>query len=415
MEEPKLAFGIDETHLSTSILCVKTHSISQYKLGDFPLLVQLLLKVKAAASFANCDTEAINKTIADRIVVSCKNLCDSSNAHLFMVDVFQGGGGFAINSNVNEAIRAVDAMINADPTPLVIDDINRCQSSTDVCATALRLALHLSVCSLAEEISLLMASLDNFVTEHKDVTTLARTCWQDALPIKLMDRFLGINDTLNYSRTRLLACRDELLFIPLGSTVLGTGFGASDHYRKSVIEHLAKETNLPIKMQPNPMAMAQNFADLSSLASEIKTLCQNIIRLGLDLRLLNSGPKGGLSELTLPKVMQGSSFFAHKFNPTIIETAIQGSVFAHSLLGSIDMYRIMPEIDLNVFEWAAGMNITLALEMLCPSIRRLNHNAIVGMTANHARCFELSQFAHPTRGSHERTMHSNDLRVATTA
>src|SRR5579871_848884 len=384
---------VPEDFFRQSTICKNTHSISRFSLSDFPDVVKYLLLVKKAAAIANADCGHLDAKNGERIARACQVLMEHCQSEAFMVDALQGGGGFAINGNINEAIRMQDAQ--AHPSPLDIKDINRSQSSADVCATALRLGLRNLALKLHKALSLLVRMLANFSHNFGNTKTLSRTCWQDALSISFHDRFLGIAHGFDISSDELWQRAQNLLMVPLGTTVIGTGAQASLIYQERVLVRLSEFLDQPVYRSKNAITSAQNFPDIALLANTVKMIAESVIRFGLDLRLLSSGPRGGLNEIVLPKVVQSSSFFPNKFNPTIVETAIQGAVFPTVMANQVDIFLIMPQIDLNIFEWPAGIQLYLGMETLTASIDCLSLRAIQGMEANIKRCRELSEFAHP--------------------
>ncbi|HXW53206.1 MAG TPA: lyase family protein, partial [Myxococcota bacterium] len=301
MAEPTLNHQ-PEAAFKQSLLCKETHSISRFFLRDFGELVCYLLRVKQAAARANADSGHITDAQAQAIFSACANLQKSSDSEIFMVDVLQGGGGFAINGNINEAILFELARFDTR-TPITIKDINKSQSSADVCASALRLSLYHMCQNLERAIDELTSEIGHFVEQWGSIKTLARTCWQDALVISMGERFSGIVHGFSLCYQEVSDKMQNLLYLPLGTTVLGTAAGATSSYRELVLLHLSEILDRKILPTANAVSSAQNFPDLALLANAIKLVAENLIRFGLDLRLLNSGPRGGLSEIALPRIM----------------------------------------------------------------------------------------------------------------
>lgn len=378
---------------SSSKHCVLTHTISSFSLSDFPHIVSTLLTIKKSAAHANYDCGSLSNEKYLRIAHACDALqMHHDDKSIFMVDVLQGGGGFAINSNINEAIIAKDSLKISKP--LMYSDINKSQSSQDVCATALRLCLYTLGKKIENSLKTLTKSLNDFITNYGRTPTLARTCWQDALPITIADRFSGITEGFCIVIDDLRRSLENLSCIPMGTTVLGLHHGSSLQFQDRVLIHLSNNFDRLLRRQNNSASYAQNFPDIALVANSIKLICETIVRFGLDLRLQNSGPRGGLGEISLPNIMPSSSFFKDKFNPTIVETAIQGAIFADTMASSISIYRRFSEIDLNVFEWASGIKLLMGMQVLFSSIVRLNDHAIVGMSVNESNCRRLATYFH---------------------
>lgn len=108
-----------------------------------------------------------------------------------------------------------------------------------------------------------------------------------------------------------------------------------------------------------------------------------------DLRLLSSGPKTGLSEITLPAMQNGSSIMPGKVNPVILEVVSQ---VAFNIIGNdftITMAAEAGQLELNAFEPVLFYNLFESMETLQNAITTLIDNCILGITANEERCKEL--------------------------
>jgi aspartate ammonia-lyase len=122
-------------------------------------------------------------------------------------------------------------------------------------------------------------------------------------------------------------------------------------------------------------------------------LAEVLIKIARDLRLLSSGPDGGFGEIILPAVMEGSSFYPGKINPVVPETLIQ---CCFQVLGCERSARLAlenGELNLNVFEGAAAINIMDAMEMLTRAIPTFSGSCLAGITANKTRCRQLASLA----------------------
>ena len=102
---------------------------------------------------------------------------------------------------------------------------------------------------------------------------------------------------------------------------------------------------------------------------------------------------GGFGEIILPAVQEGSSIFPGKINPVIPETMIQG---CFQVLGCERATRLAlehGELNLNVFEGVAAVNIFDAIEMMDRSIALFAERCVSGIVANKKRCRELASRA----------------------
>jgi aspartate ammonia-lyase len=378
-----------------TVRSMRNLSFSGRALGLYPHYVNALAIVKKAAARANRDAGVIDAKIADAIETACDEILRSEDRSNFLVDVLAGGGGIAVNMNVNEVIAnlANDALGGARGSYSPVDPklhVNASQSTADVCHTAARIAIIKMWLYLYRVLSSCLSVTRSAAEEFRDIRTLARTCLQDASVTSLGEMFGGYGAALERRVTELDRAVGLLHKVNLGGTVLGDGSGAPQAYRRSVIKHLNQLTELRLELRENLFDAAQNCDDLGAVAAQLGLLAEFLIKYAQDLRLLASGPEGGFGEITLPAVMEGSSFYPGKINPVVPETLLQ---CCFQVLGCERAARLAlerGELNLNVFEGAAAINIMDAMEMLTRAVANFTSSCLAKIAPNKPRCEELA-------------------------
>jgi len=370
-------------------------SFSGRTLGDYPAMVRGLAMVKCAAARANLDAGVINARVARAIEHACRAIVAGDYRDDLIADPLGGGGSIGINQNINEVIanlaslhlggaRGIDAKV--DPKT----HVNASQSTADACATAARIAI-------LEQASVLEKTLTDCVRayrvkarELRRVITSARTCLQDAQPTSLGEFLSGHAAALERRGAELSRSVRELRRVNLGGTVIGSGNGAPAAYRRAIVRRLREVTGLDLVARGNLFDAAQNIDDLGAVAAALGMLAEVLIKLAQDLRLLASGPEGGFGEITLPAVQEGSSFFPGKINPVVPETMLQCcfQVLGHERAARLALER--GELNLNVFEGAAAINLLDAIAILSRATALFTSRCIIGIRANEERCRELA-------------------------
>ena len=105
-------------------------------------------------------------------------------------------------------------------------------------------------------------------------------------------------------------------------------------------------------------------------------------KIGNDIRLLASGPRAGLGELSLPKNEPGSSIMPGKINPTQIEALtmvciqIMGNHTAVSIAGS------QGQFELNAYKPLIVYNILQSINLLSDAMISFNKKCLHGIKAN---------------------------------
>ena len=332
------------------------------RLADYPELVRALAQVKRAAARANRAAGVLPPREAAAIEAACEALESGLHAEALAVDPLAGGGGVALNMNANEVIAGLArrAGVPLDPKR----HVNASQSSADVCQTAHRLAVLERGSALAAALADLVAALREQAAAGRDLPTIARTCLRDGIATNAGALFAAHAEALARRSDALALAVDALRAVSLGGTVIGSGEGAPAAYREVVLVELAATSGRALTRRPSLEDAAQNADDLGAVAAELAALARAGIKLGADLRLLASGPATGFGELELPPVIEGSSFFAGKSNPVVPETLLHCCFQVLGCERAAQLAVERGELQLNVFEAVAAVNVLDAMAML---------------------------------------------------
>ena len=246
----------------------------------------------------------------------------------FCTDALQGGAGTSTNMNVNEVIANKALVLSGNMKGRYdiihpINDVNHSQSTNDVYPTALRISCIGLVRQLSDELAKLQESLQHKEQEYNMITKIGRTQLMDALPITLGQEFGAYSQAIGRDRWRIYKVEERLRQVNLGGTAVGTGDNTHRRYGFTVVDALRDITGYGLATAEYPMDLTQNndvFVEISGL---LKSCAVNLNKICNDLRLMNSGPKGGLSEIRLDELQAGSSIMPGKVNPVIPEMVTQ--------------------------------------------------------------------------------------------
>jgi aspartate ammonia-lyase len=378
-----------------TVRAIQNLSFSGKALGQYPTYIKSLAEVKKAAVLTNIETSNVDERLGSFIADACDQLIAGSHLEQFPVDIFHGGGGIGTNMNINEVIANISNEMaggkRGEYKPIHPTDlVNMSQSTSDVCHTAMRLAILSSFEVLEITLKKVKQTLEHLSRHLMEVSTISRTCLQDGMKVQLGDTFSGYATVFSRRYESLKTAVLELKSVNLGGTVIGSGIGASSAYRDQVIKSLTSVTGRQLQRRENLYDAAQNIDDLANVSNQLALLATCLIKIGKDLRLLSSGPEAGLFEITLPAVMAGSSFFPGKLNPIIPETLIQSCFQVLGCDRVVQATLEHGELDLNIFEGAAGGNILDAMKMLGQSLILFTEKCLDGIEANKERCEEYS-------------------------
>jgi len=371
-------------------------AVENFSLARYPVRIELIkaiAEVKKACALTHRQLENLEPEKADAIVSACDEIIQGKHNDAFITDALQGGAGTSTNMNVNEVIANLASIKLGGQTgeeSLVspLDDVNRGQSTNDVYPTALRIASIYLVRSLADALAKLQESLQKKEQEFAGVLKLGRTQMMDAAPVSLGSTFGAWAQAIARDRWRIYKVEERLRQINLGGTAIGTGAAADRKYTYRVAEVLREITGLGLARAEYPMDLTQNndvFVETSGL---LKGCAVNLLKISGDLRLLNSGPKGGFGEITLEARQVGSSIMPGKVNPVIPEAVAQCAMKTIANDSAITMAASNGQLELNAFLPLIADCMLESLTILKNAVNTLRTKCIETVKANTERCLQ---------------------------
>jgi aspartate ammonia-lyase len=371
---------------------VENFPISGLRAPDDLILATILIK-KAAAE-TNAVLGRLDREIASAIRAAADDILGGKLRDQFVVDVYQAGAGTSHNMNANEVLANRAGEILGEPKGTYRrvhpnDHVNMGQSTNDVYPTATRLALLLGAAPLVAAAEALGVSLAHQAAAFAHVLKTGRTHLQDAVPITLGQEFSGYAACVSRGAEDVAAASAQLLELNIGATAVGTGLNAGDEYRRLIVEHLARYTNLPLKPAANLFRVTQSMGDVLAYSSAMRRLAVETGKVASDLRLLSMGPRAGLSEIALPAVQPGSSIMPGKVNPSVPEMVNQVCFQVMGCDATVAIACEAGQLELNVMMPVIAWNALHASKILREALKVFRLRCVDGITADEARAREL--------------------------
>ena len=356
-------------------------------------LVYAMVKVKKAAAITYRKLKVREEGIYESVIKACDQVLSGEADEAFTTQALQGGAGTSTNMNVNEVLANLALNIQGYPFGSYeiihpLDDINRGQSTNDVYPTALRIAAIGALRQLSQECAALQTALQEKENEFDHIKKLGRTELMDAVPITLGQEFGAYAQAIARDRWRIYKVEERLRQINLGGTAVGVATNASRSYRFQVLEELRKLTDIGLAGAEYPMDITQNndvFVEVSGL---LKALAVNLMKISGDLRLMNSGPYGGIGEIKLKPQQQGSTIMPGKVNPVIPEMVTQCAMRVMANDTGIAIAAAHGEFELNAFLPFIADSLLESLQLLKASVGIFREQCICEITVNEKRCQE---------------------------
>ncbi|WP_313618262.1 aspartate ammonia-lyase [Agrobacterium sp.] len=368
---------------------VDNFQITGTPIGRYPYLIRGLAYVKEAAALANHELGLLDKDRLNAIVAACREIRDGALHDQFVVDVIQGGAGTSTNMNANEVIanRALEILNHqkGDYSQLHPNDhVNLSQSTNDAYPTAINVGLIEAIDDLSDAMRVLQQAFERKAQEFHSILKVGRTQLQDAVPMTLGQEFRTFAVMLGEDRARLIESAALLHEINLGATAIGTGLNAPAGYAARACEHLSELTGRPLVTAADLIEATQDPGAFVHLSGVLKRIAVKLSKTCNDLRLLSSGPRAGIGEITLPAVQAGSSIMPGKVNPVIPEVVNQ---VAFSVIGNditITMAAEGGQLQLNAFEPIIVRSLSDSISHLSAACRTLAERCVDGIVANPA-------------------------------
>jgi aspartate ammonia-lyase len=361
-----------------------------------PEFIRNLAQIKKAAAFANHEAGPLGYRRMQAIVHACDDVIAGSLDDQFIVDPIQGGAGTSANMNANEVIanRAIEYLGGKKGDYSIVhpnDHVNMAQSTNDVFPTAGKLTAMDLIFPLLEKLDKLNGALSEKAEEMKGIIKIGRTQLQDAVPETLGQTFGSYASMVRRTAGRIKNSEKELCSLNLGGTAIGTGINTTPVYRSRVIPILANLKKLPLTAAADQMDATQNLDCFVAVSGALKSCAVGISKMCSDLRLLSSGPRGGIGELALPAMQNGSSIMPGKVNPVIPEVVTQVCFAVIGNDASITMAAEAGQMELNAFEPVLFDRLFDSIEEMTNAVSTLTSNCIVGIKANRERCLAILQ------------------------
>ncbi len=354
--------------------------------------------IKKAAALANMKVGNLDKKIGNAIVGAADDVIQGRYRDQFILDVFQAGAGTPFNMNTNEVIANVAIKkLGGKPGDYHIvhpnNHVNMAQSSNDVIPTAIRVSVLLTLPALIKELEGIILAFQGKAKEYDGIIKTGRTHLEDAVPIRYGQVFDGYGYSLKRCIDRIESAEKNMLELGIGGTAIGTGINTHPDFKKNVISELRKLTGREF-FQGNSVALSWSMAGFVEMSNSFRMLAIELNKISNDLRLLNSGPKAGISEIILPEVEPGSSIMPGKINPSIPEAV---NMVCFQVMGNDHAVAIAAEagqLELNVMTPLIAFDLLWSIELLTNTIRMLREKCVSGIIVDEKRCKELLEESH---------------------
>jgi len=373
-------------------------SLANFRIGDERMpteIIRALGILKLAAARTNADLGVLPEPTSELIGRASQEVIDGHLDEHFPLVVWQTGSGTQTNMNANEVIanRAIELAggeIGSKDPVHPNDHVNRGQSSNDTFPTAMHIAaaeriVHGLLPSMRHLRDVLAAKADEF----SDIVKIGRTHLMDAVPLTLGQEFSAYAYQIGKDIERIESTLPDLYELAIGGTAVGTGLNTHPEFASRAAAAIAEITGLPFVSAPNFFEALAAHDAVVQTSGALKTTAVSLMKIANDIRLLGSGPRTGLGEITLPANEPGSSIMPGKVNPTQVEalTMVAAQVIGNDV--AIAVGGSSGQLELNVFKPMMIYNLLQSIRLLGDACRSFADNCVAGIEPNRHRIKEL--------------------------
>ncbi len=363
-------------------------SLQNFKIGGHRFsraVIQAFGTVKKAAALTNLELGKLDETKTRLITRACDEVISGQLDDHFPLVVWQTGSGTQSNMNANEVIsnRAIELSGGVIGSKVPIhpnDDVNKSQSSNDVFPTVMHVAAAVQIhTELLPAVAQLSATFWAKSKEYADVVKIGRTHLMDATPLTLGQELSGYASQLDFAREHIATTMQTLYELALGGSAVGTGLNTHPKYAEKVAAQIAQLTGLPFRTAPNKFAALAAHDAIVLTHGALKTLAVACMKIANDVRLLASGPRCGIGEITIPENEPGSSIMPGKVNPTQCEamTMVAAQVMGNDV--TIGIAGSNGHFELNVLKPVIIHDMLESVKLLTDTCKSFDENCARGI------------------------------------
>jgi fumarate hydratase class II len=366
-------------------------SLQNFKIGNdiMPIeIIHAMAIIKLSCAKANLKQKSISSKIANAIVQSANTVLSGKYDNQFPLSVWQTGSGTQTNMNVNEVIanlanKKLGKALGSNNPVHPNDHVNMSQSTNDSFPTAINIAAAIQTnVNLVSALKKIEVTLNSQAKKWNKIIKIGRTHLQDATPLSLGQEFSGYAAQIKSNLKRINTSASGLLALAQGGTAVGTGLNTKKNFDKLVATEISKHTKIKFKAAENKFQALASHDSILELSGALNVLATDLFKIANDIRLLASGPRSGLGELSLPENEPGSSIMPGKVNPTQSEALTMACLQVMGMHNSITMACSQGHFELNAFKPLIALNIIKSIQLLYTGMNNFNDKCLKGIKPN---------------------------------
>ena len=366
-------------------------SLENFKIGNdiMPIeIIHAMAIIKLSCAKVNLKQKSIAPKIANAIVQSANTVLTGKYNDQFPLSVWQTGSGTQTNMNVNEVIanlanKKLGKSLGSNNPVHPNDHVNMSQSTNDSFPSAINIAAALQLkTNMEPALKKMETTLKLQAKKWSKIIKIGRTHLQDATPLSLGQEFSGYAAQITSNIRRINTAASGLLALAQGGTAVGTGLNTKKNFDKLVATEISKVTKMKFKSADNKFQALAAHDSILEVSGALNVLATDLFKIANDIRLLASGPRSGLGELSLPENEPGSSIMPGKVNPTQSEALTMACLQVMGFHNTLSMACSQGHFELNAFKPLIALNIIKSIQLLHSGMNNFNDKCLKGIKPN---------------------------------
>ena len=362
-----------------------------FDIGDFlvrPVLIKSIAIIKKAAAIVHGKEKQILPRVSKAIIKASNEVISNKLDDHFPLKVWQTGSGTQTNMNVNEVIanlanKKLGKPFGSNSPVHPNDHVNMCQSTNDSFPSAINIATAIQIKNnMLPALKKIESTLKLQAKKWSKIIKIGRTHLQDATPLSLGQEFSGYAAQISANIKRINTTNDGVLSLAQGGTAVGTGLNTKKNFDKLVAIEISKATKIKFRTATNKFQALAAHDAILELSGALNVLATDLFKIANDIRLLASGPRSGLGELSLPENEPGSSIMPGKVNPTQSEALTMACLQVMGMHNTMTVACSQGHFELNAFKPLIGLNIIKSIQLLYTGMNNFNDKCLKGIKPN---------------------------------
>jgi len=373
-----------QTQRSLQFFAIGQQSFPIEFIHDFAL-------VKKAAAIANGQLGHLELRLSNQIQSACDAILQGKYDDQFPLSVWQTGSGTQTNMNLNEVIANIANLVAGSAlgskSPVHPNDhVNMSQSSNDVFPTVMHVTATRLLCKqLLPAVERLETGLAGKAEEFSKSLKIGRTHMMDATPVTLGQEFGAWRAQINFAKQQLANSAAGIAALAIGGTAVGTGLNSSKRWAVQATAAISELSGFAFESAEDKFSQLAAHDALTNLHNQLSLLASSLYKMASDVRLMNSGPRCGLAEITIPANEPGSSIMPGKVNPTQVEALTMVCVRVMANNTAMTMANSQGQFQLNVYKPLMINTLMESMHLLTDAMGSFQTHCLHGIMANDSR------------------------------